>query len=177
MTVRDFARTASTWGKGALALSLFAAQLMFAAEPESAKPQTEDQAAAEEIVIPKSVFIDDPKRGRDPFFPKSVRRSGPQPAMAPASDQTSTAAPVPVAKPQLPSRHLVLRAISRTGSRTVAWLSGNGILEEFLENTEKSVRTPDGPLKVRCLQILERSVIISVEGEPDRQELKLKGGS
>lgn len=128
-------------------------------------------AALTDVELPKSKFEFDPNRGRDPFFPQRFSRVPTKPATTAPVTTTPTVTPV-AAKPLL-SRHLTLRGIFRSESRQLALISGQRLTEEFAVNQEKSVSTPEGPLKVRCVEIRDKSVVLAVEGEPERKELKL----
>src|SRR5262245_55168256 len=72
----------------------------------AAAPSTRiESSAAADPEVPKSVFIDDPRTTRDPFFPRSTRR---QPIPPPPKPDPVTGNLVP---PPPPPVQLTLRAI------------------------------------------------------------------
>jgi hypothetical protein len=116
--------------------------------------------------VPKAAFVDDHAKGRDPFFPTSTRR-------------TPVIAKVVAPKPALNvanrgAAHLTLRGITGPQHQRMALINNM----TFVAGEEGAVRVPGGlPLRVRVLQVLEKSAIVIVEGENFRRELKLKDGS
>lgn len=129
-----------------------------ASNSTSAKGQT--NAAPAEAPIPASVFVipkSPPGDGVDPFYPQSVR-------LAKTTVSTDTNRP--------PERaELVIKGFSGKPVPQVIINNGN-----FAVNDERDVQTPQGRVRIRCLEIrLEDKVaIILVNGE--RRELFFRPG-
>jgi hypothetical protein len=115
----------------------------------------EKDADAATNEIRKSTFQDDLKNGKDPFFPKSVRR-------------TKTA--IPTAITVAPVAQLALKGISGPTNRRFALINN----QPLAAGESAFVRIPSGLVKVHCWEINENSVIVSVEGDPERKELRLR---
>lgn len=136
------------------AAAVLAATSVHGASPaKSAAPARE--AAPE---APQSVFVIDPKLGRDPFFPLSKRFE----QLLPKTNDVYTPP-----QPQFPEE-LQCRGIT-LGERRLAMVNGRSV-----EAGERfPFRLPNGTvLQVQCLQIRERSVILEVNGV--RKELHLR---
>lgn len=109
----------------------------------------------------KSVF-EDKLQFRDPFFPTSKRR---QPAVV-TSANPNVPAPIPVVQ-------LVLQGISGSATRKFALIND----QTFRIGEENEVKTAaTGVVKVKCLEIREDSVVITIGNEGERKELRLKQG-
>jgi len=104
--------------------------------------------------IPQSVFVDD-ERGADPFFPNSTRRQ-----YKPA---------VPEATPTVGPASLVLLGFTGTPERRVALINN----QTFLAGEENKVRVPGGSSLVKCEEIRERSVVVTIQGGTERFEIHL----
>jgi hypothetical protein len=104
--------------------------------------------------IPLSVFIDD-EQGRDPFFPNSTRRQfkAPVPDIAPVVGPTSL---------------VVLGILGEPGNRYA--LINN---QSFRAGEEIRVRIPGGSSLVKCEEIRESSVIVTIQGGTERFEIHL----
>jgi hypothetical protein len=107
-----------------------------------------------------SAFNDNKNFGRDPFFPRSTRR---------------TAAPVPVGpvtlQPgQLPAG-MVLKGLSGTKDKPLAIINNY----TFAEGEEAEVRVINQLYRVKVVEIKERAVMIQVNGTEPR-ELTLRQG-
>ena len=113
-------------------------------------------ALAEEPAMRKSVFEDDLKNGKDPFFPRSVRR-----ADRPPTINTEVVAP---------AVQLALKGISGPANRRFALINN----QPLAAGETAYVRIASGQVKVHCLEIRDDSVIISVEGDPEQKELRLR---
>src|SRR5262249_28819673 len=112
------------------------------------------------IEPPRSVFVDDAKLGRDPFFPRSSRRMASAPAPAtPSSPQ----APV-----QASFSQFKLRGISGTASKRIALINNR----TFEAGEEGEVKTAEGRFRLRCVEVKDTSVVIVVAGN-QRHELFL----
>ena len=113
--------------------------------------------------IPKSAFIDDIKVGQDPFFPNTARRSG----------KTRVAAIQNDGLIKDPSKNfsdqIKLKGISGSATRRLALINNH----TFAVGEQVEVKTSEGKVTVRCLEIRERSVIVMLPGETQRRELYL----
>jgi hypothetical protein len=98
---------------------------------------------------PKSEFLNDVEFGKDPFFPKSTRRPK---TIAKTPDTGSV-------KPSVPAS-VMLKGISVTNGKKLAIIN-NVTVGEGEEFTLKSGVTG---FKIKCLEIKEQSVIVSVNG-------------
>ena len=108
-------------------------------------------------VVPLSVFVtNDLVAGKDPFFPNSVRRKtspGPDPAPAPLGPGA-----------------LHLRGITTDSAGDRIALINN---LTFAKGETLEVRAGDTRLKVTCVEILDKSVRVKIEGEDEQHELVL----
>jgi hypothetical protein len=132
----------------ALVLSGFVAR---SAEPASEKGTVKLGTNA----IPQSVFIDDP-RGKDPFFPNSTRRH----------QRAAVADP----KPDIGPKSLVLLGITGTGDKRYALINN----QNFLVGEEWRVRVPGGTSLVKCVEIREGSVVVTIQGGTEQFEIQLE---
>jgi hypothetical protein len=114
----------------------------------------ETNAAPAEPTVRKSVFQDDLKNGKDPFFPKSTRRAERLP-------NSTNAAPV---------IELALKGISGPVNRRFALINNQPIGVGETAN----VKIPGGQVKVHCWEIRDNSVLVSVEGSSEKKELRLR---
>lgn len=131
------------------------------AESKTTLPDRSGKVAApvppREIVTAKSVFVDAPGTGRDPFFPGSVRRA---PKMV---AQTNA-----VADPQnLP---LTLKLIMVGQNKKLAHINNRS----FEPGEQAEVTVGSQKIKVRCLEIREKSVLLTIEGTPAPREIFLR---
>lgn len=142
----------------ALLLALLGASQPSQAATGSSRPSPAAAGStnAVEVLAPKSVFQDDLKNGKDPFFPRSTRRS-------PKTPET-TAVAVPLVQ-------LFLKGITGPPQRRFALINN----QTLSAGETASVRVAQGQIKVHCLEIRADSVLISVEGNPEQKELKLRG--
>ena len=104
----------------------------------------------------KSIFQEDLKNGKDPFFPKSTRRN----AQGPIGN-------APVLAPII---KLALKGISGPANNRLALINNQPITA----GETATVRVPGGQIKVRCWEINADSAVISVEGDPEKRELRLR---
>jgi len=114
-------------------------------------------APALEAPIPNSEFINDPKQGKDPFYPRSTRR------------ETLVAS---TKRDAIDSSALVLKGFSGPANRRLAII--NNLTFEKAEEGE--VTTPYGRMRIRCEEIKEESVVVSFGDPPRRLELRLRRG-
>jgi hypothetical protein len=108
--------------------------------------------------IPKSVFVSDGAVGRDPFFPKSTRF---QPRKVDEVKNTTVQEDF--------SRMLRLTGVTG-GTKPIATI--NNLTFEAGETQE--VKVDNRKVKIRVQEILEKSVIVKIEGQPAPVELKLR---
>ncbi len=109
-------------------------------------------------VGPKAVFVDDLFTGRDPFFPDSQRRRG-------VSQGASANLAV---QPTGVWEHLQLKGISLNKERRLI-LINNATLAEG----EKGPVKVDGQsIMLQCLEIRERSALVSIEGVKEAKEVR-----
>ena len=102
------------------------------------------------VALPKSTFISDPNQGRDPFYP--------------------AARIIPTTNGPPPKGELKLRAILGTSRRRLA-LIGN---QTFEKGEKAAVKLGETRVMVHCLDITDRTVVITLEGNPERKELRLE---
>ncbi|MBI3191390.1 MAG: hypothetical protein HYZ36_01910 [Pedosphaera parvula] len=162
--------------------SLSGAEAKQAAKQPAKQPeQAKTNAAPKVVVIPKSVFTDDIKVGKDPFFPNSLRRNPPpptppkQPDTAKQADKPAGPPPPPPPPPD-PFKDFSLRGISGTATRKFATINTKVKSYVFRNGERLEVKTPEGSVFLRCVAIKDESVVISVEGKPGQKELLLRSG-
>ena len=119
----------------------------------------------DEISSTNSVFVDDVNFGKDPFFPKSVRRV---PVIV-----------TPVVK-AVPESELygqvlgsvVLKGISGVRGKRLAMLNNRTVGQ----GEETNISFNNQSYKVRCLEIRDKSVILGVDGSKETKEIHLRSG-
>jgi hypothetical protein len=128
-----------------------------AESPKAPAPAAKPDAVEQEI--PRSMFTipTNHKEGRDPFFPNSTIANS-----APVARTNPTVALAPT--------KMILMGISGTPQKRLAIINGR----TFEKGEEEEIPSVNGKVKVRCLEIKEETVIISVNGE--RQELRMRPG-
>ena len=109
-------------------------------------------------VVRQSTFQDDLPNGKDPFYPKSARRA----EKIPAPGQPFIE---PVAQ-------LALKGISGPANRRFALINNQPVAA----GEKATVRIAGGLIKIHCWEIRENSVVISIEGDSERKELRLRDG-
>ncbi len=108
--------------------------------------------------VPKSVF--NPMEGRNPFFPATSVQ--PIPVTVSGAQPTKTT----------PVDQLVCNGIVPKGERPTAMVNGH----TFAEGETAEVKLLNGnKMLLKCEEIREESVIISIDGQ--RRELKLRSGA
>lgn len=121
------------------------------AQPQPTTPKV-DLPAPE-----KSVFADAAGFGRDPFFPNSKRRQ-------------NVATPKAIITGDIPNG-IVLKGLSGTPQKRLAVINNYTVAE----GEETELRAGGQYFRVRCVEIRDGSVMISVNGmEP--KELKMRTG-
>jgi len=108
---------------------------------------------------PRSVFVDQPDFGKDPFFPRSSRRPK---VVQRTTDVEPTRAVVP--------DFIVLKGISVLKERKLAIIN----YYTAAEGEEFSLKFNGQVVKVKCVEIKDRSVIVSVNGAT--KEIPLREG-
>src|ERR1041385_7475385 len=158
LTPSTSCRRCSAW---ALAGSLVVLLLLGSGSGRSAEPKTKTNTNTNtnrppEVSIPKSIFAVEGETGRDPFFPNSTRRKK-------RDDLTK---PPPVRDY---STLLKLTGIAG-GVRPIATINAL----TFAAGEEQEVKVEGGKAKIRVLEIREKSVVVTVEGQAKPIELKLR---
>lgn len=174
------------------------------AAAKAAPPATNTVALV--VPFPKATFSLALEAGKDPFFPSSKRRfPKPPPVITPPPVKTNppptstnviviqppapTNAPPPtstnvVVKPPpdpvpelIGSANLSLRGIAGTKTRRIATVHSGVKTYDFLKDAEMLIRLPnEKQLKVRCLEIRDRSAVFQVNDETKPRELFLRDG-
>ena len=121
------------------------------------KTKTESNTPPREVVTPKSVFIDDPQFGKDPFFPGSTRR-------APKMVGRINALVDPLNLP------LNVKLIIVGQNKKLAQINNRS----FEQGEQAEVLVGAQKVKLRCLEIREKSVLVNVEGINEPKELFLR---
>lgn len=111
------------------------------------------------VPVPESEFVNDPNVGKDPFFPDSTRRLPKTPVLTKVSKTPDTNR----------AHLLTLRGISGPTSRRLALINNL----TFVAGEEGTVRTTAGLLKIRVLQIEDKTVSVLIDGESQPRELQL----
>jgi hypothetical protein len=114
--------------------------------------------------MPKSMFVDAPEKGKDPFFPNSSRRLEALPRITSATNNV----------PETSTLFNLLQLKGMSGTRGHPLAIINGITLSTGETGE--IRCGRHLLKVRCREIRESSVLIELEGVGETRELKLRAG-
>ncbi len=119
-------------------------------------PSKPAKADSSTNVITKSIFVDD-ERGRDPFFPNSVRRQ--------------TKPLVPEESRVVGPASLVLLGIIGPPDHRIALINN----QSFTAGEEQPVRVPGGSNTViKCTEIRERSVMVTIQGGTEQFELQIQ---
>jgi len=126
-------------------LSLLTVSLLLAA---NLRADTAVPSAITPTSAPKSVFTDDPSFGKDPFFPKSPRRK----FVPKAPDEKPPDPTVP--------EFIKLQGYSFSEGKKLAIINGYTVGE----GEEFSLKSNGQVLKVQCVEIKEKSVIINSGG-------------
>jgi hypothetical protein len=118
--------------------------------------ETNTNRAPARAAFPQSTFVTEGATGKDPFFPSSTRRVR----------KIDTGKPV---EARDFSNLLKLTGIAG-GVRPIATINNL----TFAVGEEQEVKAEGGRLKIRVLEIREKSVVLSVEKQPLPIELKLR---
>lgn len=111
-------------------------------------------APPEAAPLPKSVFMDDPQFGKDPFFPASTRRGA-------QILKTSATVVIP---------DLTVKGISGTKERRLAIINNR----TFEVGEEAELKVSGQLVKIRCVEIREKSVLLEVNGQAKALSLSSK---
>ncbi len=123
-----------------------------------AAPGAQTNAPPANLGIPKSVFVSDGAVGRDPFFPTSIRvrtKPGDGGKQSPKADFSSL---------------LVLKGITGTPERRIVLINNM----PFATGEEAEVRAGSGKVKIRVLEIHDKSVLVNIDGVVQPKELLLQ---
>jgi len=110
------------------------------------------------VPVPRSLFMTNDAAGVDPFFPGSTRRKVQQDS----EDGRKTARPVGVGA-------LQLKGIMGPPDKRIALINNL----TFAKGEEGEVRVPGGKLKIKCVDIRPKSVVVTLEGQTEEHELIL----
>jgi hypothetical protein len=128
-----------------------------AAPIESAAPEASPFLS--DIVFDKSVFVDAPDGGKDPFFPKSRR-------FDPKGPEVFQATPLDILK------SLFLKGVCGRKDKMLA-LINHRTLEV---GEEGEYRQGNQSIRIRVVEITDKSAFFTIEGSNDRLELRLRNG-
>lgn len=116
------------------------------------------------VVIPLSSFTDDATKGKDPFFPESMRRTA---VIAQAAPAYTNAAPVVHA-----TASFSLKGISGLKGQRLALVNNTTLAVG--ESAE--IRAAGQAVKILLREIRDRSVLIEIVGTGELKEIKLRDG-
>ena len=117
------------------------------AAPPARTPATPAPAATpQEPQVIKSVFVDRPNFGRDPFFPNSLRRGK-------VVQDT-------VVEPVANFNNIMLKGISGTVEKRLAIINN----KTFEAGEDGELRISGHLTKVKIVEVREKSVVISING-------------
>ena len=118
----------------------------------------------DEVPTTNSVFIDDAKFGRDPFFPKSQRRK-PQIVQV-VGPQTDTSILSQILS------NISLKGISGLPSKRLAMVNNR----TMAAGEQVEFKINGAVYKLRCVEVKEKSVVIGVDGSDETKEIHLRSG-
>lgn len=156
----------------ALAAQMLGAQAK-ATKPTKPAPASNALTNAPVVfVVPQSEFVDDFKVGRDPFFPSSTRRHPKGAPPVPSQDPNPKGIFPPVAlNPKAFLNMLTLKGISKGArGRKFAVISNY----TFAPGESIYVRLGGATNRVKCEEIRDQKVVVSVEGLDEKRELFIK---
>jgi hypothetical protein len=140
--------------------------LIFVCYTALADDKTKDSIAGGPVPSrPRATFEDNPQRGKDPFFPDSKRRLQMIVPVAAASTNTALR-PAPVAT------QLYLKGISGSKAQPLALINNATVAPG--ENAD--IRCDGQAIRLRCIEIRDRSVLIEIVSTGEIRELKLREG-
>ncbi len=110
----------------------------------------------------KSEFVTDARAGKDPFFPNSTRGRA-------VIEQITPTNPAPQ-QPSFVLSQLALKGISGLKGQRLALINSATVgIGELAE-----IRFGQQTVKIRCLEIRDRSVLIALDSTGETRELKLR---
>jgi hypothetical protein len=111
------------------------------------------EPAAQPPVVPRSIFIQptNPKEGRDPFFPGSLRPYAS--AVVPTASTTDMSS-------------LVLQGVSGAPDHRLVIINN----VTFAVGDDAEVNTPQGRIRIHCVEIVGDSAVVEANGQ--RQQLR-----
>jgi uncharacterized protein YgbK (DUF1537 family) len=115
----------------------------------------------DEVTSANSVFVDDAKFGRDPFFPNSKRRL--PKVVTPVGPVTSSLQVL---------NNIVLKGISGLPGHRLAMLNNRTVAV----GEETQFNFDNQPIKVRLIEIREKSVVLGMQGTAETKEIHLRAG-
>src|SRR5258708_36117180 len=122
-----------------------ATRVWWGRRPPPAAPQPPALPQVDVAISTKSNFTDDPKFGKDPFFPRSMRRGIPDPVTTNA--------------PLADVRDLVLKGISGGKDRRLALINNRTVAN----GEELEFKFGNRTVKVRCVEIRGKSLVVRVD--------------
>jgi sulfur carrier protein ThiS len=125
--------------------------------PAWSASSADQNRSTNEVPVLKSIFVYNDSKGKDPFFPNRPRPGS-------VVVQTNT---VQVVGPNLSA--LQLLGITGPPDRRIALINNL----TFVKGEEQEVRAGNGKVKIRVLEIREKSVVVTAEGQADPKELLL----
>jgi hypothetical protein len=123
-------------------------------------PTAQIATNVELATISKSIFVDEFQKGKDPFFPNSMRRQPGRPTDAAALIATT-----------LPASEFKLKGITGPANRRFALINNR----DFEVGEKGSVYVGGKKVTIKCEKIGPRSVWITIESQPGLKELRLPG--
>jgi hypothetical protein len=109
-----------------------------------------------EVPIARSIFVTNDASGVDPFFPNSTRRKTQSNSVDPKKVPAGVGA-------------LQLKGIMGPPDKRIALINNL----TFAKGEEQDVRVPTGTLKIKCVDIRLKSVVVTLEGQAQEHELNL----
>jgi hypothetical protein len=141
-TKRDLRNLSVIWG-----LALMLGLLSWARAAQPVPPPAPATPPAPELQFVKSVFVNSPAFGKDPFFPRSTRRG----AVVSTNSSIET----------LPSlTFLALKGISGPKTHRLAIINNR----TFEVGEEAELKTGTQTVRVKCVEIRDDCVVVSING-------------
>lgn len=151
----------------------------FAATPDAKPAATKEKEAPKPVEIPKAKFEYDNKKGKDPFFPKSVRWNPPPPKPPEVQVTPGNTVKPPEPPPKKnPYDFFALKGVTGVGNAKLVVINSGVKGKNYLLalGESKTVVTPEGNYKVKIEGFSDSGVVIKIDGEKASQELKLPTG-
>jgi hypothetical protein len=145
--------------KSVFALSL----IVIAGSCPPARASDKSKTTGSGFAVPQSTFADKSDSGRDPFFPSSSRRRATLVRVAPTNNVNQFNALLD---------KLSLKGISGTIGQPLALINSSTVAEGELAE----IRCGHQFVKIRCVEIRDRSVLVELDGTRETKEIKLREG-